>query len=153
MKWQLSPDEKTLTRTDHSIPTSTKDISSTYERSGGPESGEDAFAGFWKRDWQKSDAIIISYSSKGDVFTFTSALGNVDERHCDGKDHPNTIVAGTLYSCDFPDERTYEMVVKRNGKVILTRTTKISEDGHSMVRAEKGADGKLASEQTYEKVE
>jgi hypothetical protein len=152
-KWQLSPDGNTLTRTYHSVsPPGSKDITYTHDRSGGPVSKDDPFIGFWKRDWNKSEEIVLTFTDKGDVFTFTNSNGLTGERNCDGKDHPNSNVAGVLYSCSFPDERTYELVFRQNGKAYLTRISKVSEDGKRMVRTDKNADGKPGPQETYEKI-
>ena len=106
--------------------------------------------GFWKRDWNKSDADVFTFGDKGDVFTFTGAGGSTISFACDGKDHP---YARVLYSCSFPDERTYELAFKENGKVYMTRTSKISEDGKKMVRIAKNGEGKALSELSFEKIE
>lgn len=154
VNWQVSADGRSLTRTSQSAtPSNTKAVTVKYVRSGGPESKDDPFVGFWKRDWNKSDVIVIRYADKGDVFTFSGPSGNTDERRCDGKDHPNGNIPGTVYSCSFPDEHTYEVVFKANGKLVVTRTTVVSEDGKSMVRTDKSADGRARSQQVYEKFE
>ena len=152
-KWQLSADRNTLTVTNQVVnhPES-KAMRIVYDRSGGPVSNDDALIGFWRRDWDKSDASVVTYAVKGDVFTITNPRGVTDERHCDGKDHPNANLAGTLYSCDFPDEHTYEFVTKDQGKVVTTITSKISEDGKKMARTVKNGEGKITSELKYEKV-
>ena len=55
--WQLSPDGNTLTRTYRYInPAGSKDVAFAYDRSGGPVSKDDPFIGFWKLNWNKSDA-------------------------------------------------------------------------------------------------
>jgi hypothetical protein len=154
--WQLSSDGKTLTRKDHSItPPGSKDIAYAYDRVGGPVSQEDPFIGFWKSDWNNSDALIETYARKGDVFVFTSREGITSERICDGKDHPNTAAAADLkvsYSCHFTDPHTEELVFKSNGKIVRTRTNKISEDGKKMVSTFINADGKATAELTYERI-
>ncbi len=58
------------------------------------------------------------------MFTATDLHGITDERHCDGKDHPNTLLAGVVYSCGFPDEHTYELVLKDKGKLVSITTNK-----------------------------
>jgi len=133
--WQLSTDGKTLTRTIHYIdPPGSKVPTEVYERNGGPVSKGDAFIGFWKRDWNKSDPFVLTYTSNGDGLTFTDPRGVDHDRNCDGNDHPeSTFGQDALYSCSFPDDRTYELTSKRNGKVVSTMSRKISEDGKKMV--------------------
>jgi hypothetical protein len=152
--WQLSPDGKTLTRTIHNIdPPPSKDSTQVYDRSGGPVSKDDAFSGFWKLDWNKSNAVVLTYTSKGDVFTFTDPRGVAHDRNCDGNDHPDsTAGAGDHYSCRFLDDRTYELTSKRNGKVVSTITRKISEDGKKMAQTVRNAEGKITSEYVFEKI-
>ena len=153
-KWQISPDRNTLTVTNQGVghPES-KAIRYVYDRSGGPVSKDDPFIGFWKRNWDKSDASVIKYTAKGDVFTITDPSGITDERQCDGKDHPSGFLAGILYSCGLPDEHTYEVVLKDKGKVTTTISSKISEDGKKMARTVKDGEGKTMSELKYEKVD
>ena len=154
--WQLSPDGKALTRTDHSItPPGSKDIAYAYDRMGGPVSQEDPFIGFWRSDWNKSDALIETYARKGDVFMFTTREGITSERICDGKDHLNTAAPADLnvsYSCHFIDPHTEELIFKSNGKIVRTRTNKISEDGKKMVSTFTNAVGKTTAELTYERI-
>lgn len=152
--WQLSPDGKTLTRIVHSItPPGAKDITYAYDRSGGPVSQGDPFIGFWKDDWNKSDAVVLTYASKGDVLTFMDPRGVVHDRNCDGNDHVDSATGtGDLYSCRFLDDRTYELTSKRNGRVVSTTTRKISEDGKKMVGTGRNAEGKITFELTYEKI-
>jgi hypothetical protein len=153
-KWQPSPDRNTLTVTNQVVSHSgSKTMRLVYDRSGGPASKDDPFIGFWKRNWGKSDASVIKYTAKGDVFSITTTDGTTDERQCDGKDHPNRFLAGLLYSCGFPDEHTYELVMKDQGKVVTTITSKISEDGKKMARTVKNGEGKTTSELRYEKVD
>jgi len=154
--WQLSPDGKTLKRTYHDIDhPGSKDNTLVYDRSGGPASKDDAFIGFWKHDWNKSDAVVVTYTSTGDVFTFTGARGVVRDRNCDGNDHPDSasIITGDLYSCRFLDDRTYDESSKRSGKVVSTMTSKISDDGKKLVRDRRNAEGKTTFKATYEKLE
>jgi hypothetical protein len=153
-KCQLSPDRNTLTVTNQGIShPESKAVRYVYDRRGGPVSNDDPFIGVWKRNWDKSDASLIKYAAKGDVFTITATDGITDERQCDGKDHPNKFLAGLLYSCGLPDERTYELAIKDNGKVVTTITSKISEDGKKMARTVKNGEGKTTSELKYEKVD
>jgi hypothetical protein len=152
--WQLSTDGKTLTRSVHFIdPPSSKVATQVYERGGGPVSKDDGFIGFWKRDWNKSDPIVLTYTSKGDGLTFTDPRGVEHDRNCDGNDHPDSgFGLDALYSCRFPDDRTYEVTSKRNGKVVSTVTRRVSEDGKKMVATARNADGKITSESTLEKI-
>jgi hypothetical protein len=154
VKWQLSSDGNTLTRTVHNInpPGARDDHKYVYDRSGGPASKDDPFIGFWKNDWNKSDALLYTYTAKGDLFTFISPEGVRAERNCDGKDHPNELDTTFLYSCSFPDDRTYEVVSKAKGKVAGTVTSKVSEDGKKIVRITRNAEGKITSEVTCEKI-
>jgi len=153
-KWQASADRNTLTVTNQAVRRpGSKSMRYVYDRSGGPVSKDDPLVGFWKRNWDKSDASVIKYAAKGDVFSITTTDGTTDERQCDGKDHPNRFLAGLLYSCGFPDERTYELVMKDQGKLVTTTTSKISEDGKKMARTVKNGEGKITSELKYEKVD
>jgi hypothetical protein len=153
-KWQVSPDRNTLTVTNQVVSRpGSKSMRYVYDRSGGPASKGDPFIGFWKRNWDKSDASVIKYTAKGDVFSITTTDGTTDERQCDGKDHPNKFLAGILYSCGFPDGLTYQLVLKDNGKVTTTISGKISEDGKKMARTVKDGEGKTISELKYEKVD
>jgi hypothetical protein len=153
--WQLSTEGKTLTRTIHFIdPPSSKVATQVYERDGGPVSKDDAFTGFWKRDSNKSDPVVLKFTSKGSGLTFTDPRGVEHERNCDGNDHPDpdsTFEQDALYSCRFTDDRTYEATSKRNGTV-LTVTRRVSEDGKKMVATTRNAAGKTTSEYTYEKM-
>jgi hypothetical protein len=152
--WQLSPDGNTLRITSQTVsPPGSKKITSVHDRSGGPTSNDNSFVGFWKRDRNRDDAVFITYATKGAVFTFTDAWGVAHDRNCDGKDHlDNASPTGSLYSCRFPDDHTYELTSKANGKVLSTTTRKISEDGKTMFRASKDAEGKTSSEEKYEKI-
>jgi hypothetical protein len=152
--WQVSPDGKTLTRTIHDInPPGSKDALLVYDRTGGPSSKDDAFIGFWRRDWNKGDAVVVTYASKGNGFTFTDPRGVVHDRNCDGNDHSDSAaVTVNLYSCRFADDRTYELTSKAGGKVISTLTHKVSEDGKQMVWTFRNAEGKATFEYTYEKI-
>jgi hypothetical protein len=153
--FQLSPDHRTLTRIIHNIdPPDLKDFTVVYDRIGGPVSKDDALIGFWKRDWKRGDALIVKYTSKGDVFTFTDPRGVVHVRNCDGNDHPEAApITGDVYSCRFLDNGTYESVSKRSGRVVSTLSHTISEDGRKMVWTFRNAEGKTTFEYTYEKVE
>jgi hypothetical protein len=152
--WQLSPDGNTLRVTSQMVsPPGSKKITSVHERSGGPTSNDISFVGFWKRDRIKDDAVFITYATKGALFTFTDAWGVAHDRNCDGKDHlESASLAGSLYSCRFPDDHTYELTAKANGKVLSITTRKVSEDGKTMFRASKDAEGKTISEEKYEKI-
>jgi hypothetical protein len=153
-KWQTSPDRNTLTVTNQVVShPGSKAMRYVYDRSGGPVSKDDPFIGFWKRNWDKSDASVIRYTAKGDVFTITDPSGITDERQCDGKDHPSGFLAGILYSCGLPDEHTYEVVLKDKGKVTTTISSKVSEDGKKMARTLKDGEGKTISELRFEKVD
>jgi hypothetical protein len=153
-KWQMSLDRNTLTVTNQGVShPGSKAMRYVYDRSGGPVSKDDPFVGFWKRNWDKSDASVIKYAVKGDVFTITAIDGITDERQCDGEDHPSKFLEGVLYSCGLPDEHTYEVVLKDKGKVVNTISSKISEDGKKMVRTVKNGEGKITSELKYEKVD
>src|SRR5437879_246646 len=133
-KWQTSPDRNTLTVTNQVVShPGSKAMRYVYDRSGGPVSKDDPFIGFWKRNWDKSDLLISTYTSNGDVFTVTGPDGVTSERNCDGKDHPNAADTTILYSCHFTDPHTDEVAFKKNGKLLMTRTNKISEDGKNMV--------------------
>lgn len=104
VRWQLSPDGSILTRTYHShyrTPPGAKDISYTYDRSGGAVSNKDPFMGVWKHDWNKSDVLITTYAPKGESFTITTPDRSTVERNCDGEDHPTIIDPILLYSCRF----------------------------------------------------
>ena len=70
IRWQFSPDGNMLTRTDHHVsPPASKDINYAYDRIGGPVSKDDPFVGFWKRNWNKSEALLTTFVAKGDVLT------------------------------------------------------------------------------------
>lgn len=151
--WQLSPDGKTLTRIIHQIDPPAKDATLVYDRMGGPSSKDDAFAGFWMRNWNKGDALVVKYARKGDLLTFTDPLGVVHDRNCDGNDHAEKApIVGDIYSCKFLEDGTYETASKRNGKVVSAITHKVSDDGKKMVWTVRNAEGKTF-EYTYEKVE
>ena len=153
-RWQPSADRNTLTVTNQTVRLpGSKPVRYVYDRSGGPASKDDPFIGYWKRNWDKSDASVIKYTAKGDVFTFVDTSGITDERHCDGKDHPSKVLEGTLYSCGLPDKHTYELVLKDQGKVTTTISSKISEDGKKMARTVKNGEGKTMSELKFEKVD
>jgi hypothetical protein len=153
-KCQVSTDRNTLTVTNQVVShPGSKIMRYVYDRSGGPASKDDPFIGFWKRNWDKSDASVVKFTAKGDVFTITDPSGITDERQCDGKDHPSRFIGGVLYSCGLPDEHTYEVVLKDKGKVFETITSKISEDGKKMARIVKNGEGKTTSELRYEKVD
>ena len=154
VKWQLSPDGNTLTRTYHYIdPPAPKEVTFVYDRIGGPASKDDPFIGFWKQDWSKSDPLITTISAKGDEFTFLTFDGITAERHCDGKDHPDNFDATMLYRCRLIDPHTYDVVEKKNGKVTLSLTRKVSDDGRKMVVTRKNAEGKALPEYVLEKVQ
>lgn len=153
-QWQVSPDRNTLTVTNQVVShPGSKIMRYVYDRRGGPASRNDPFIGFWKRNWDKSDADVTKFTAKGDVFTITDTTGITDERDCDGKDHPTKFLEGVLYSCGLPDEHTYEVVLKDKGKVINTISSKISEDGKKMVRTVKNGEGKTMSELRFEKID
>jgi hypothetical protein len=153
-KCQVSTDRNTLTVTNQMVShPGSKIMRYVYDRSGGPVSKDDPFVGFWKRNWDKSDADVVTFRAKGDVFTITDPSGITDERQCDGKDHPSKFLEGVLCSCGLPDEHTYEVVLKDKGKVVNTISSKISEDGKKMVRTVKDGEGKTMSELRFEKVD
>jgi hypothetical protein len=113
----------------------------------------DAFTGFWKRDWNKSDPLVLTYTTNGDGLTFTDPRGVVHDRNCDGNDHPDSAFGtDALYSCRFLDDRTYEVTSKQNGKVVSIVTRAISEDGKKMIGIGRNAEGKTTSEFSYEKI-
>ena len=151
--WQLSPDGSTLTRTIHFVnPPAPRYEKTVFDRNGGPTSNDDAFIGYWKRNGDKSDALLNTFALKGDVLVLTNNVGISIERDCDGKDHPDTAIATAKYSCHFLDAQTYETEFKNNNdKHTSSLTRKISDDGKKMVVTRKNADGKTTSEQTFEK--
>lgn len=152
--WQISADGNTLTRTSHSVDApASKDTTFIHDRNGGPASKGDPFIGFWKYNWNKSAPSIITYTAKGDLFTFTAPNGVTSERNCDGKDHPlEPLGRGWEYSCQFIDEHTYELTEKQNGKVSAVITRKVSADGKTMVATIRNAEGKITSTTNLEKV-
>jgi hypothetical protein len=153
-RWQLSPDGKMLTAMYHSVnPPGAKDIIYSYDRSGEPVSNDDPFIGLWRRNWNKSDALITTFSSKGDMLTLTGTDGITIERDCDGKNHPDTTERTMVYSCHFTDPFTYDLVLTQNEKVTFSLTRKISDDGKKMVVIRKNAEGKTMPEWTFEKVQ
>lgn len=129
------------------------EVTYVYDRIGGPASKDDPFIGFWKQDWSKSDPLITTISGKGDEFTFLTFDGITGERHCDGKDHPDNFDATMLYRCRLIDPHTYDVVEKKNGKVTLSLTPKVSDDGRKMVVTRKNAEGKALPEYVLEKVQ
>jgi hypothetical protein len=151
--WQLSPDGSTLTRTIHFVnPPAPRYEKTVFDRNGGPTSNDDAFIGYWKRNGDKSDALLNTFALKGDVLVFTNNSGISIERNCDGKDHPDTAIGTDKYSCHFLDAQTYETEFKdNNDKLNSSLIRKISDDGKKMVVTRKNADGKTTSEQTFEK--
>src|SRR6266566_9706942 len=107
--WQLSRDGSTLTRIVRSIsPPASQDIKTVFDRNGGPTSNDDAFIGYWKRNWDKSDDLLNNFALKGDVLVLTNNVGITTERDCDGKDHPDSGGTTATYSCRFLDAQTYE---------------------------------------------
>ena len=154
VRWQLSSDGHSLTRTYHVVnPPESKDQTFAYDRSGGPVSKDAPFIGFWKYNWNKSDPFIITYAPKGDLFTFTLPNGVASERNCDGKDHPNDALgSGFAYSCRFIGEHTYEVTSKHNGKIVSVITRKVSDDGRSMVATFRNAEGKITATSNLEKI-
>lgn len=152
--WQLSQDGNTLTRTYHPVsPPGSKDITYVHDRSGGPVSKDDPFIGFWKYNWNKSKPTIITYTDRGDVFTFTAPDGGTSERNCDGTDHfEEAFTRGFSYSCQFLDIHTYELTIKQGGKVIGGVTRKVSNDGNHMVQTRRDAEGKITMESYLEKI-
>lgn len=154
VKWQLSSDGHSLTRTYHALnPPGSEDRTVAYDRNGGPVSKDGPFIGFWKYNWKKSDASIITYARKGDLLTFTAPNGVTSERNCDGQDHPNeTLGSGFAYSCQFSGEHMYELTAKHNGKTVLVITRKVSDDGRTVVATTKNADGKTTTTAYFEKI-
>ena len=154
VKWQLSSDGHSLTRTYHTVnPPGSKDRTFAYDRSGGPVSKDGPFIGFWKYNWNESDPSIITYAPKGDLFTFTAPNGVASERNCDGKDHPNeNLGSGFAYSCQFTGEHTYELTAKQNGKIVSVITRKVSDDGRTMVATTRNAEGKITATINLEKI-
>jgi hypothetical protein len=154
VKWQLSSDGHSLTRTYHTVnPPGSKDLTFAYDRSGGPVSKDGPFIGFWNYNWNESDPSIITYAPAGDLFTFTAPNGVASERNCDGKDHPNeTLGSGFAYSCQFIGEHMYELTAKHNGKIVSVITRKVSDDGRTMVATTRNAEGKITATSNLEKI-
>jgi hypothetical protein len=151
VRWQLSSDGKTLTRTYHNInPPGSKDFSYVYERSGGPVAKDDPFIGYWKSDWNKSDALL-TIAAKGAVLTLAGSDGLTVERNCDGEDHPLKTDPTSVYSCRVNPPSTYETVFKKNQNLLYSTVISISDDGKKLVRIIKNIDG-TTSEQVFEKV-
>jgi hypothetical protein len=153
VRWQLSSGGNTLTRTYHDVnPPGSKDMTFAYDRNGDPVSKDDPFVGFWKRDWNKSDTVVLTYTRKADVFVFTDQDGIAHVRNCDGNDHADSARPEFHYSCRFTDENTEELLFKNeNGTFNSSLTTKVSSDGKKLVRTRKSPEGKTTSELIFEK--
>lgn len=103
--WKVSPEGETLTRTYHSIDLpGSKDTTNVYDRSGGPVSKEDPFAGYWRHNWNKSTTLLSTIAVKGTVLLIANAAGITTQRDCDGRDHRDTVDTTATYSCRFVDE-------------------------------------------------
>jgi len=152
--WKVSSDGKTLTMINQAVASKgAKQVTASWDRSGGPVSAEDPFIGFWKRNLTKSDALTMTFRKQGGELVLTPSNGATQPKNCDGKDHPaNFDIAGYTASCRFTDDRTEEMVSKQDGKVVGTGTDAISEDGKTMISVRRDAEGKTTVERTYEKV-
>ncbi len=150
---RLSLDGNTLTDTSQAVAsTKSKKVNYVYSRSGGPVSKDNPFIGFWKRDWNKSDAIVLTYAHQAGGYVVTDQNGVAHVRNCDGNDHTDSVMAPLRYSCHFTDENTVETLFKdENGKADSSLTTKVSEDGKKMTRLRKNAEGKTTSELIFEK--
>ncbi len=155
VRWQLSSDGNTLTRTYHDInpPGSSKDknVTYTYDRRGGAVSKDDPFIGFWKSDWNKSDVLLTTFAAKSEMLSIMGPSGLTVEKICDGEDHPSKIDATILSSCRLNGPYAFEEVYKKNQKVLFSQTTKVSEDGKKMVRTRKNPEGKTSSESVFER--
>jgi len=151
-EWQLSPDGNTLTATNQVVTSGqSRKVNYVYDRSGGPVSKDNLFIGFWKHDWNKSDAVVLTYTGKADGFVVTDQNGVAHVRNCDGDDHADNERAEIHYTCRFTDENTEETVFKLDGKVGSFLTTKVSADGKKLARIRKSAEGKVTSELIFEK--
>lgn len=153
IRWAFSPDGNMVTRIDRYVsPPAPKDISYAYDRIGGPVSQDDPFIGFWKRNWNKSEALLTTFAAKGDVLTLSAPEGYIYERNCDDRDHPEAYETNMVYNCRFTNAYTYELALKQNEKVTFSMTRKISDDGKKMVLISKNAEGKTTSEEAFEKI-
>jgi hypothetical protein len=154
VRWQLSSDGNTLTRTYHDINppgSKDKDVTYAYDRRGGAISKDDLFIGFWKSDWNKSDVLLTTFAAKSDVLTIMNPSGLTVEKICDGEDHPSKIDATILSSCRFNGPYAFEEVYKKNQKVLFSQTNTVSDDGKKMVLIRKNTDGKTTSERFFER--
>ena len=112
--------------------------------------------GSWKQVPEPDDPSALRVEPEGSTVKPSFGCkpdGSCLDRNCDGNDHPDsTFGADAVYSCRFPDDRTYEVTSKRNGKVFSIITRRVSEDGKKMLATRRNADDKITSEYTYEKM-
>jgi hypothetical protein len=113
------------------------------------------YAGKWKLNYAKSDfgetTMAFTKSASGQM-QFT-AMGQSSTFQMDGKDYPWLL--GRTAAWKQVDANTWETIVKQDGKLIVTQTTKLSADGKTLtinVSGPKPAGGTFEETAVYERV-
>lgn len=94
--------------------------------------GTDPFVGKWKLDTVHShltDQMKVE-SAGANKYRFSFDGTNVETVVADGSDQPG--LSGTKLSVTVEDTRTWKVVRKKNGRILLTATWKLSPDGRTL---------------------
>ena len=94
--------------------------------------GSDPFVGKWKLDTAHShltDQMKVE-SAGANKYRFSFDGTNVETVVADGTDHPG--LSGTNLSVTVEDTRTWKVVRKKDGRMLLTATWKLSPDGRTL---------------------
>jgi hypothetical protein len=139
-----------------------------------PAFAQDAHIGTWKQNFAKSTSTppttvpqprsaVRTYEAFGDGLKFKAVTVSADGKtttstyaaHYDGKEYPldgnanaDTIILKKI------DNRTFESILKKNGKITSTGTNAVSADGKTMTYTSKGTNAAgqaFTNVQVYEK--
>jgi hypothetical protein len=119
------------------------------------KAGDLPYAGRWKLNIAKSDfgETTATYAKAGsDEMQFTTA-GQTYKFRVDGKDYPS--IFGRTSAWKQIDANTWETIIKQDGTLISTDTTKLSADGKTMTVHSKGpkpAGGTFEQTTVYERI-
>jgi hypothetical protein len=108
-----------------------------YKRiAGGP-----GFAATWVSTTQMMDSDFLlevrAFEGDGLSFVFGSA-GEAMSMKFDGKDYPDSGVAGLVFSANKKNPRSLQITDKLNGKEIAKRQVEISSDGKTLTMTKRG---------------
>jgi hypothetical protein len=133
-------------------------ITSVYERQSGDAGGGDKMLGTWRQTRQlpaSGTPPSLTYEAVAEgMRAHYQGLGTPQEYliRLDGQDHPVTegAPAGTTLATTRLDNRSFEEVWKRSGKVFSKSAIRVSPDGRELTETQQPADSQSeASEYVY----